>query len=121
MGMRVGGCVTVAGSDTRRGVGAGEWYRLITSGFLAPAIGLNGLGFLDILFNMWALVFVGPSLEGLLGRVRFLSVYVLSAIGAGVVYYFLPPPNHPALPPPAPTSVHLPPSFVLPRRLPLHP
>ena len=74
------------------GVAAGEWYRLITSAFLAPATGLNGLGFLDILFNMWALVFVGPSLEGLLGRVRFLTVYVLSAIGGGVMYYFLAPP-----------------------------
>ncbi len=79
------------------GVAAGEWYRLITSAFLAPATGLNGLGFLDILFNMWALIFVGPSLEGLLGRVRFLSVYVLSAIGGGVMYYFLAPPNYPAV------------------------
>ena len=78
------------------GVAAGEWYRLITSAFLAPATGLNGLGFLDILFNMWALVFVGPSLEGLLGRVRFLAVYLLSAIGGGVMYYFLAPPNYPA-------------------------
>jgi membrane associated rhomboid family serine protease len=73
----------------RHGVAAGEWYRLITSAFLAPATGLNGLGFLDILFNMWALVFVGPSLEGLLGRARFLAVYLLSAVGGGVMYYFL--------------------------------
>jgi membrane associated rhomboid family serine protease len=75
------------------GVAAGEWYRLITSAFLAPATGLGGLGFLDILFNMWALVFVGPALEGLLGRARFLAVYLLSAIGGGVMYYFLAPPN----------------------------
>jgi membrane associated rhomboid family serine protease len=73
------------------GVAAGEWYRLITSAFLAPATGLNGLGFIDILFNMWALVFVGPSLEGLLGRARFLAVYLLSAVGGGVMYYFLAP------------------------------
>jgi membrane associated rhomboid family serine protease len=78
-------------------VAAGEWYRLITSAFLAPATGLNGLGFLDILFNMWALVFVGPSLEGLLGRLRFLAVYLLSAVGGGVMYYILVPPTHPAL------------------------
>ena len=65
------------------GVAAGEWYRLITSAFLAPATGLGGLGFMDILFNMWALVFVGPSLEGLLGRARFLAVYLLSASAAG--------------------------------------
>jgi membrane associated rhomboid family serine protease len=79
------------------GVAAGEWYRLITSAFLAPATGLSGLGFMDILFNMWALVFVGPSLEGLLGRVRFLAVYLLSAVGGGVMYYFLAPPNYPAV------------------------
>jgi membrane associated rhomboid family serine protease len=74
------------------GVAAGEWYRLITSAFLAPATGLGGLGFLDILFNMWALVFVGPSLEGLLGRVRFLAVYLLSAVGGAVMFYYLAPP-----------------------------
>jgi membrane associated rhomboid family serine protease len=81
----------------QHGVAAGEWYRLITSAFLAPATGLSGLGFMDILFNMWALVFVGPSLEGLLGRARFLAVYLLSAIGGGVMYYFLAPQNNPAV------------------------
>jgi len=80
------------------GVAAGEWYRLITSAFLAPATGLSGgLGIWDILFNMWALIFVGPALEGLLGRWRFLSVYLLSAVGGGVMYYFLAPPYDPAL------------------------
>ena len=78
------------------GVAAGEWYRLITSAFLAPASGLSGLGFMDILFNMWALVFVGPSLESLLGRVRFLAVYLLSAVGGAVMYYFLAPQYIPA-------------------------
>jgi membrane associated rhomboid family serine protease len=74
------------------GVAAGEWYRLITSAFVVPGAGLNGLGFMDILFNMWALVLVGPSLEGLLGRVRFLAVYLLSAVGGSVMYYYLVPP-----------------------------
>jgi membrane associated rhomboid family serine protease len=74
------------------GVAAGEWYRLITSAFLAPASGLSSLGLMDIVFNMWALIFVGPSLEGLLGRARFLAVYLLSALGGGVMYYFLAPP-----------------------------
>ena len=76
------------------GVAAGEWYRLITSAFVVPAAGLSGLGFMDILFNMWALVFVGPALEGLLGRVRFLAVYLLSAVGGAVMYYYLVPPDH---------------------------
>ena len=52
---------------------------------------------MDILFNMWALVFVGPSLEGLLGRARFLAVYLLSAVGGAVMYYYLAPPNYPAV------------------------
>jgi len=73
------------------GVAAGEWYRLITSAFVVPGAGLSGLGFVDILFNMWALVFVGPTLEGLLGRIRFLAVYLLSAVGGGVMYYYLAP------------------------------
>ena len=84
-------------SGPAHGVAAGEWYRLITSAFLAPATGLSGLGFVDILFNMWALVFVGPSLEGLLGRARFLAVYLLSAVGGGVMYYFLALPNNAAV------------------------
>jgi len=32
---------------------------------------------------------VGPALEGLLGRVRFLAVYLLSAVGGSVMYYYL--------------------------------
>ena len=72
-----------------QGIAAGQWYRLITSAFLPPATGLGGLGFLDILFNMWALVVVGPSLEQLLGRVRFLTVYLLSAIAGGVAFFLI--------------------------------
>jgi membrane associated rhomboid family serine protease len=85
------GYATYGNGGPVHGVAAGEWYRLITSAFLAPATGLNGLGFLDILFNMWALIFVGPALEGFLGRLRFLSVYLLSAVGGGVMFYYLAP------------------------------
>jgi membrane associated rhomboid family serine protease len=77
------------------GVGAGQWYRLLTSAFVAPSGG--GLGFADILFNMWALIVVGPQLERLLGSVRFLAVYLLSALGGGVFLYYLVPLNQPAL------------------------
>jgi membrane associated rhomboid family serine protease len=76
------------------GVAAGEWYRLITSAFLP---GTGTLGILDIAFNMWALYVVGPSLEQLLGRVRFLAVYLLSAVGGSVLFYYLAPQNVPAL------------------------
>jgi membrane associated rhomboid family serine protease len=92
------GYASYSAGGSLHGVAAGEWYRLITSAFLAPATGLTGgLGIWDILFNMWALVFVGPALEGLLGRLRFLAVYLLSAIGGWVMFYFLAPQNAPAV------------------------
>jgi membrane associated rhomboid family serine protease len=77
------------------GVGAGQWYRLLTSAFVAPSGGT--FGFADILFNMWALIVVGPQLEHLLGRLRFLAIYLLSAIGGGVFLYYLVAPNQAAL------------------------
>ena len=88
------GYASYGAGGTLHGVAAGEWYRLITSAFVA---GPSSLGFVDILFNMWALIFVGPALEGLLGRMRFLTVYLLSAVGGAVMYYFLAPQNYPAV------------------------
>jgi membrane associated rhomboid family serine protease len=46
---------------------------------------------------MWALLLVGPGLERLLGRLRFLAVYLLSALGGSVLFYVLVPPDQPAL------------------------
>jgi len=71
------------------GVAGGDWYRLLTSAFTAPGTTFSGMALMDILFNMWALIVVGPALEGLLGRVRFLAVYLLSAVGGSVMYYYL--------------------------------
>jgi len=75
-------------------VAAGQWYRLITSAFLP---GAGSLGLLDIAFNMWALFVVGPAIERQLGWLRYLAVYLVSAIGGSVCYYFLAAPNQPAL------------------------
>jgi len=81
-------------SGPLQGIAAGQWYRLITSAFLPPAGGgIGGLGFFDILFNMWALWAVGPSLEQLLGRGRFITVYLLSALGGGVAFFLIGPQN----------------------------
>jgi membrane associated rhomboid family serine protease len=76
------------------GVADGQYYRLITSAFLPPT-GSSGL--LDIAFNMWALILVGPALERLLGHLRFTAVYLLSALGGSVLYYLIAPPYQPAL------------------------
>ena len=86
------GYASYTNGGAAHGVAAGEWYRLITSAFVVPGAGLNGLGLMDILFNMWALFVLGPSLEGILGRARFLGVYLVSAVGGGVMYYYLVPP-----------------------------
>jgi membrane associated rhomboid family serine protease len=88
------GYASPSGYPPYQGIADGQWYRLLTSAFLP---GTGGLGFIDILFNMWALVFVGPGLEQLLGRIRFLGVYLLSAIGGGVMFYWIVPQNQPAL------------------------
>jgi membrane associated rhomboid family serine protease len=88
------GYASATGLPPYSGVAAGEWYRLITSAFLP---GTGSLGILDIAFNMWALYVVGPGLEQLLGRVRFLAVYLVSALGGSVLFYYLVPQNQPAL------------------------
>jgi len=85
------GTRALAPDGLQSGVSGGQWYRLITSAFIAPGTSFSGLGFLDILFNMWALVVVGPSLEQMLGRVRFLAVYLLSAVGGSVLFYYMEP------------------------------
>jgi membrane associated rhomboid family serine protease len=76
------------------GVAFGQYYRLITSAFLP---GTGGLGILDIAFNMWALIIVGPAVERALGSVRYLAFYIVSAIGGSVAYFFLAPANQAAL------------------------
>ncbi|MGO9079400.1 MAG: rhomboid family intramembrane serine protease [Streptosporangiaceae bacterium] len=78
------------------GVASGQWYRLITSAFLPPP-GLGNWGPLDIIFNMYALILVGPALERALGAARFLSVYLVSALGGSVMFYYLAPPGTAAL------------------------
>lgn len=58
----------------------GGLYRLLTSMFLH-------YGLLHIAFNMWALVYVGPPLEAVLGRLRFLVLYLLAGLGGSVATY----------------------------------
>jgi membrane associated rhomboid family serine protease len=63
-------------------VAAGQWYRLITCGFLHVSV-------LHILFNMWALWVVGPPLEGVFGRLRFSAIYFVSLLcGSAASYLF---------------------------------
>jgi membrane associated rhomboid family serine protease len=78
------------------GVADGQWYRLLTSAFLHyPPDG--GIGLAHIVFNMWALIVVGPQVERLLGRVRFLTVYLVSALAGSVLLYLIASPFEQAI------------------------
>jgi membrane associated rhomboid family serine protease len=78
------------------GVAVGDWYRLLTSAFLHEPPG-SGIGLTHIIFNMWALIVVGPALERTLGRVRFLAVYLVSALAGSVLFYLIAAPNAAAI------------------------
>jgi membrane associated rhomboid family serine protease len=66
--------------------GVFEPWRMLTSAFL------HSQGFiLHIVLNMYMLWMFGQALEPLLGRIRFLAVYLLSAIGGSVGYLLLTP------------------------------
>jgi membrane associated rhomboid family serine protease len=71
-------------------VAAGEWWRLLTSTFVHVQL-------LHILFNMFALWVFGPGLEQLLGRARFLALYLLSGLAGSVAVYLLSDPGTPTL------------------------
>jgi len=54
--------------------GAGQWWRLLTAGFL------HG-GLMHILFNSWALMDVGSHAEQVYGTPRMTAIYLLSTMG----------------------------------------
>ena len=62
-------------------IAQGEWWRLLTSTLLHGSI-------LHLLFNMYALYWLGPQLERSLGNVRFAALYILSALGGSVASYW---------------------------------
>ena len=58
----------------------GEWWRLVTAAFLHGS-------FLHVAFNMYVLFALGPTLERILGHSRYLTLYLLAALGGGVASY----------------------------------
>lgn len=70
--------------DWLPGVADGAYWQLLTSAFthVQP---------LHIAFNMFALYILGPQLELAIGRLRFLALYLLSALtGSALVYWAAP-------------------------------
>jgi membrane associated rhomboid family serine protease len=69
-------------------LGEEQPWRFVTSAFAHSPSSLLHIG-----FNMYALWFMGTYLEPLLGRARFVAVYLLSALGGSVMHLLLAPPR----------------------------
>jgi membrane associated rhomboid family serine protease len=58
-------------------VGAGDWYRIVSGGFLHGSL-------LHIAFNMYFVYFLGQLLEPAMGRLRFGVLYFVSLLGGSL-------------------------------------
>jgi membrane associated rhomboid family serine protease len=92
-GMPLGTSFTGGGSVFRDfslfgpAVADGEWYRIVTGGFLHA-------GLFHILINMVALYFLGSLLEPGIGTPRFLAVYFVSLLAGSFGALLLTPDTH---------------------------
>jgi membrane associated rhomboid family serine protease len=73
-----------AGGQFLAGVADGAWWQLVTSQFTHVQLW-------HIAGNMLALWFLGPQLEAVLGRARFLALYLLSGLAGSVAVLWLSP------------------------------
>ncbi|MFF2327546.1 MULTISPECIES: rhomboid family intramembrane serine protease [unclassified Streptomyces] len=76
------GRATTSFGGPLEGVAEGQWYRLVTSMFLHQELW-------HILFNMLGLWWLGGPLEAMLGRARYLALYMLSGLAGGALTYWL--------------------------------
>ena len=73
------------GADVAVLVAQGEWWRLVSAIFIH-------IGIIHLLFNSYALMFIGPLLEELLGKERFLVSYLAAGvIGFALSNWYYPP------------------------------
>jgi len=73
------------GADAAWLVQQGQWWRLISAIFIH-------IGIIHLAFNSYALIFIGPLLEELLGRERFLVLYLTTgAFGFWLSNWYYPP------------------------------
>jgi membrane associated rhomboid family serine protease len=73
------------------GVVDGDWYRLLTGAFLhLPPTG-GTFGILHVVMNMLSLWNIGRVVEVQLGRIRYVTLYLLSALGGSVLVLLIAP------------------------------
>jgi membrane associated rhomboid family serine protease len=58
-------------------VAAGDWWRIVTAGFMHA-------GFLHIAFNMYFVYFLGTMMEPAIGKLRFGVLYAVSLLGGSL-------------------------------------
>ena len=68
------------------GFADGAWWQLVTTAFTHVEIW-------HVAMNMFALFIFGPTLEGIIGRTRFLAVYLLGALGSSTMVLWLSSPT----------------------------
>jgi membrane associated rhomboid family serine protease len=61
-------------------VTSGEWWRLISAGFLHGSI-------IHLLFNVYILWVIGSQLESIVGNIKFIIIYFVSLLGGSVASY----------------------------------
>jgi membrane associated rhomboid family serine protease len=77
-------CTASSAREWISGVSDGAYWQLLTSAFTHVEIWHIG-------FNMVALWVLGPQLELAIGRVRFLALYLLSALAGSALVYWVAP------------------------------
>lgn len=78
----IGPFIFFQGMGINGAIASGEWWRFFTPMFLHDGIG-------HLLFNMFALFIFAPELEKLIGKMRFLTLYLLSGLFANIATFFI--------------------------------
>ena len=79
-------CGLIADGWWHPGIDSGAYWQLITNAF-------THVDLMHVALNMLALWFLGPTLERTLGRVRFVALYLLSALAASTAVLWLSSPQ----------------------------
>lgn len=74
-------CTSTAAREVP-GVADGAWWQLLTSVFTHVEIW-------HVALNMFAVFILGPTLEGIIGRTRFLAVYLVSGLASSALVMWL--------------------------------